>query len=248
MKHLIIPDTQVKPGVQLDHIKALGNYIVKKRPDKIIIMGDWWDFPSISSYNSELEQEGLRLIDDIESGNKAMDLLFSPLQKYNRFKRSRKYLPEIHFTTGNHCNRLHREIAKNPKLYGILGGHLLNAGEYCIVHPFLEVINLDGIHYSHYFYNQKTGRPYGGTAKTKLNQLKFSFVQGHVQELDYARQHLNNGRAMIGITAGAFYMHDEGFLGPQGDHWRGCLMLHDVHDGDAALCEIQLKYLLKNYS
>lgn len=247
MNHLVIPDTQVRPGVPTDHIEALGNYIVRKQPDKIFIMGDWWDLPSLSSYNSELEKEGLRLLDDIEAGNTAMDLLFRPIKKYNRFKRSKKYLPEIHYIAGNHCYRMQRKINDHPELQGVLGNHLFNINKYCINHEFLKVVKADGFHYSHYFYNTKTGRALGGNARTKLNNLKFSFVQGHVQEFDYARQHLNNGKVIIGIVAGAFYAHKEVYLGPQGDHWRGCVSLFDVKNGDAAICEIQLKFLLKNY-
>jgi len=246
MKHLIIPDTQVRAGVALNHIRAAGNYIVSKQPEKIFIMGDWWDLPSLSSYNTPLQAEGLRLLEDINAGNVAMDLLFKPLQAFNKGRR-RKYKPEVHFIPGNHCDRLQRKINQNPELEGILGGHLMNMGKYCIVHPYLEPTNQNGFWYSHFFYNPKTGRPYGGTARTKLTNLKFSFVQGHVQEFDYCRQHLNNGQVLVAIVAGAFYMHDEEYIGPQGDHWRGLVMLHDVRDGNAAICEVQLDYLLRKY-
>jgi len=246
MRHLIIPDTQVREGVPIKHIKAAGNYIVEKQPEKIIILGDWWDFPSLSSYNKKLQAEGLRLLADINAGNLAMDALFAPLAKYNKGRR-KKYKPEVHFLTGNHEDRLFRVILDHPELEGVLGWHMMNMHKYCTVHDFKTPVNIDGITYSHFFYNPKTSKPYGGQARTKLNNLKFSFVQGHVQEFDYCRQHLNNGRVLIGVVAGAFYMHDEEYIGPQGDHWRGLIMLNDVRDGDAALCEVQLKYLIDNY-
>ena len=34
--HMIVPDTQVREGVPLDHLRAAGNYIVDKKPDTII--------------------------------------------------------------------------------------------------------------------------------------------------------------------------------------------------------------------
>ena len=72
-------------------------------------------------------------------------------------------------------------------------------------------------------------------------------MQGHVQVLDIAREDLNNGRVLRGLVAGAFYMHDEPYIGPQGDHWRGCVLLHDVKNGDYAINEVQMQWLLDKY-
>jgi hypothetical protein len=45
------------------------------------------------------------------------------------------------------------------------------------------------------------------------------------------------------IIAGSCYEHDEDFMGPQGNkHWRGAVMLHDVHDGEFDIMPISLKY------
>ena len=43
MRHCFIPDTQIYPGANINHINAAGRYIKEKKPDKIIIGGDWWD-------------------------------------------------------------------------------------------------------------------------------------------------------------------------------------------------------------
>ncbi len=48
---LVIGDTQVKPGETQEHIEHIGEYIVDKRPDVIVCIGDWFDFPSLSSYD-----------------------------------------------------------------------------------------------------------------------------------------------------------------------------------------------------
>ena len=47
MNILLIPDTQVKPGVPLDHLHALSRFIVHRRPDAIVHIGDHWDMPSL---------------------------------------------------------------------------------------------------------------------------------------------------------------------------------------------------------
>ena len=43
MKICVIPDTQVKPDVPLDHLLYAGRYIASKKPDVIVMIGDWWD-------------------------------------------------------------------------------------------------------------------------------------------------------------------------------------------------------------
>src|SRR4051812_29162536 len=40
--HLVIPDCQVKPGVRTDHMDWIGNFIVEKKPDVIVNIGDFW--------------------------------------------------------------------------------------------------------------------------------------------------------------------------------------------------------------
>ena len=47
-KHLVIPDSQVRPGVDTSYLKWIGQYIVDKKPDTIIHIGDFADMPTIS--------------------------------------------------------------------------------------------------------------------------------------------------------------------------------------------------------
>lgn len=87
MKHMVIPDTQVKPGVPMNHLTAAGNYIVRKRPDVIIHIGDHWDMASLSSYDrGKKAMEGRRVLADIQAGKDAMDLLLAPLKALQKTK------------------------------------------------------------------------------------------------------------------------------------------------------------------
>ena len=54
MKIVVIPDTQVKVGTSIDHIRAAGNYIVEHKPDHVVVLGDWYDMPSLSRFNTEM--------------------------------------------------------------------------------------------------------------------------------------------------------------------------------------------------
>ena len=82
MKHLVIPDTQIKPGIDISHLNALGNYILDQRPDKIIMLGDWADMHSLSSYDSGKKAgEGARYDDDIVAANVALGVLMEPIRR-----------------------------------------------------------------------------------------------------------------------------------------------------------------------
>lgn len=252
-KILVIPDTQVKDGVDLSHLKALGNYIVEKKPDVIVHIGDHYDMESLSSYASTKEKEGRRVNSDLQAGWEGMKELLEPLRQYNEKRRrykERMYRPRMEFCLGNHEERLRRYIDANPALDGVMSYPEAFQLEFFgwNVNEFLKPVVIEGISFAHYFYNPMSGRPYGGTCHTKLKNIKNSFVMGHQQGLDMATTTGNDGKKYWGIVAGSFYTHEEGYIGPQGnDHWRGALMLHNVEDGGCDPCVIGMNYLLENY-
>jgi predicted phosphodiesterase len=93
MKILVIPDTQVRDGVNLDHLEACGRYIIDKKPDVIVHIGDHFDMPSVSYYNKKIEVEGQRIVKDIDSGKEGMARLMKPLMEYNAKKKKQKKRP-----------------------------------------------------------------------------------------------------------------------------------------------------------
>lgn len=237
--HLVIADTQVKPGVDISHLYALNRLIRDRKPDVIVHIGDHWDFESLCSYDGKgtLKVEGRRVKADIEAGNRAMDIITANLD----------YKPELHFLFGNHEYRLERYVDSNPQLDGFLGYGELNLTGWT-THPFLTIAKIDGVHYSHYFANPLTGRPWGGMITTMLKNIGYSFTMGHRQELAYGRKDLTNGGVCHGLVAGAFYMHDEEYKGPQGNHhWRGLIYKHSVSEGDYDIEIISLDRVLKLY-
>jgi hypothetical protein len=252
-EHFIIPDTQVKPGVPLDHLTAAGNYIVDRQPSTIIHLGDHFDMHSLSSYDEgTAKSEGARYQEDINAGLWGMDYLLTPIRALNawRYRRGvKQYRPRMVFLIGNHEERIMRHVNKYPNLIGKLSYkdlELENLG--WEVHDFLEMVVIDGVHYAHYFYNPNTGKPLGGVASTRLKNIGFSFTMGHQQGLDTAIRFLSNGQVHRGTIAGSFYQHDEGYKGPQGnDHFQGCLYKHEVKDGNYCLMELSLDYLMKEW-
>lgn len=252
-EHLIIPDTQVKPGVDLGHLEALGNYILEKKPDVIVHLGDHFDMHSLSSYDKGTKKaEGANYEADIQVGIEAMELLFKPINKYNsrrKKNKSKQYKPRLEFLLGNHEQRIERHVNANPELFGKLSYKDLELERFgWNVNQFLKPVVIDGVHYAHYFYNPMTGHPWGGTAATKLKNVGFSFTQGHQQGLDMANRPLANGDMIRGIVAGSFYQHEEDYKGPQANnHWRGVIYKHEVHQGDYCIMELSLDYLMRNW-
>lgn len=245
-EHLVIPDTQVKDGVNTDHLEALGNYILEKRPDVIVHLGDHWDMPSLAtSYHKRGDAyfEGKRYSKDIAAGHAGMERLIAPLRK----ARAKGYRPEMYFLEGNHEQRVRRLQESEPTLSSVVGPDDFAIETYgWKFHPFLEPVCIDGVWYAHYFYQQKTGRPYGGMVQTRLKNIGFSFTQGHQQGLDYAHRELANGRRMCGLVAGSFYSHEEEYRGPQAtNEYRGIVYCHEVHDGQYDLMMVSLDYLTR---
>jgi predicted phosphodiesterase len=257
MKLLVIPDTQVRAGVPTDHIRAAGNYIVKHKPDHIVVMGDWWDMPSLSRFNTNLESEGLKLKADLDAGDDAMMELMMPIINYNVKRKSQKksgYKPKLTYIVGNHDPqvRLPRLIEEHPILEGFLedrtDAFLEGLGFHVV--PFLQIENIEGIRFSHYIQNPHSvkGAPLGGAIDTMLKNAGHSFVMGHQQTYKMGKHYLSDGTQRLGIVAGAFYDHEERYQGPQGNkHWRGIVQLNDVKDGSADVCELSLDYLKRKY-
>ena len=253
MKHAFIPDLQIKPGVDLSYLSHIGRYLADKKPDRIILIGDVADMPSLSSYDvGKKSFEGRTYKADVESVHEGMRLLMQPIfdeqQKLVNGGRKR-WKPELILTLGNHEDRINRAINLDRKLDGLISIRDLGYSNFgWQVFPFLEVVVRDGIAYSHYFTSGIMGRPVG-TASMQLNKKHMSCVAGHQQGRQIAYGRRADGKEMTSIIAGSCYLHDESYLGSQGNqHWRGMYMFHNVDDGSFDEMAVPLSYLIENYS
>lgn len=252
MKHFIIPDCQVRPGDDLTYLRKIGQYVADKQPDVIVCLGDFADMPSLSSYDvGKRQYEGRRYNADIESAVRAMSRLMAPiyeLKEQQRRNRKKVYSPRLVMTLGNHENRINRAVDNDPKIEGLISVKDLGYEEFgWEVHPFLDVVVINDIAYSHYFPTGVAGRP-ATTANAQLGKKHMSCVAGHQQGLQIATAHRADGRRLTSIIAGSCYEHNEDYLGPQGNkHWRGALMFHEVNDGQFDLMPVSLDYLNKRY-
>lgn len=252
MKHLILPDVQAKPGVDFSYLNKIGHYIVEKKPDRLICIGDFADMPSLSTYDvGKKAFEGKRYKADIEASHEAMNALLEPLWSFNakaKKNKEKQYHPKMVLTLGNHENRINRAVNDDPKLDGVLSILDLGYATYgWEVIPFLEPTVLDGVAYCHYFTTGLMGRPVT-TAAACLTKKHMSCIQGHQQGLQIATGYTADGRKLTSVIAGSCYEHDEDYMSFQGNkHWRGFLVAHDVNDGDFDLMPVSLNYINKKY-
>jgi hypothetical protein len=252
IKHLVIPDTQVKPGQDLRRFHWLGQYIVDKKPNVIIHIGDHWDMPSLSSYDvGKKAFEGRRYIHDITVGNEAMDIMMSYINvEIERLRANKKKLwkPRLVFTLGNHENRIERAINSDSKLDGLLKYDDFNLAQHrWEVVPFLQPVVIDGVAYCHYFTSGIMGRPVS-SARLLMTKKMMSCVQGHVQDRDIAFGRRADGSDITTLFAGIFYEHDEDYLTPQTNgSWSGVWMLNDVVNGSFDEMPVSIKYLKRKY-
>lgn len=208
-KHLVIPDTQMKPGISTEYLRWIGEYICDKRPDVVVHLGDHADMPSLSSYDKgKRSAEGKRVQKDIDAAIDGMKALLTPLrnlQKEQEAKGEAVYTPRLVFTLGNHCERIMRHVNANPELHGFLSYDNLRYKEFgWEVYDYLTPVSVDGVTYIHFMPNPMTGKPFSGMVANTLKTVGESFTQGHKQTLEVHTRFLPfSGKQQWGIVAGS---------------------------------------------
>lgn len=252
-RHLWIPDTQIRPGVPLDHIAWIAKYAIKHKFDVIGCLGDWWDFPSLNGHEQpgSVPLEGARFADDLFVGNEAFRTLSQPIEAaIERVAKSHHVVwrPRLVFIEGNHEIRADRVASNNPKLVGTVGSDKCDTRGW-ERYPFLERVWVDDILVTHYLQNANSSKPIGGGVENRLTKVGCSFIQGHEQGFLPGAKVLASGRTIRGIIAGSCYLHRENYRGAQGqDHFRGVIVLNEVRgEGRFSFMDVTLDFLCREY-
>lgn len=251
-RHLVIPDVQLKPGVPTDHINWISKYIVDKKPDVLVIIGDWADMSSLSSYDKGKKSfEGRTYRADILAANDALQMLMAPIEAEQKrlLRRKRKHwnMRKI-VTLGNHEERINRAVENQRELDGMISTDDLFFKQWGFeVYPFLQPVVVDGVAYCHYFPSGVKNLPVS-SARMLLVKHHMSCFAGHLQGRDIAYGKRADGRKLTGIICGSAYLHDEPYMGPQGNqHWRGIYVLNEVQDGQFDEMPVSLSFLKERY-
>jgi len=252
MKLLVLPDVQFRPGDSTNFLRNIGQYIVDKQPDCIVCLGDFADMASLSSYDvGKKSFEGKRYIKDVEATHVAMEALLGPLNEYNasaKKNKTKQYKPRRVMLYGNHEHRIEKAVNNDAKLEGVLKLDDLGYKSFgWETYPFLEVMVIEGVAFSHYFTSGMLGRPCSSAA-AQLSKKHMSCVAGHQQGLQISTSVRADGKKITSVIAGSCYESEHDYLGPQGNtHWRGALMLHNLNDGEFDLVPLPLHYINNKY-
>ena len=239
----VIPDTQVRPGVLLDHLTWAGKYIAKKQPDVIVQIGDFTDMSSLSQHDEpgSARMEGQRYKNDIDCARRAMDMLLNPIAQVAG------YNPVMVLTLGNHEDRITRTLNRDKKLEGFMSLADLQYEEAWQVIPFLQPVTIGGVAFCHYFPSGVMGRPITSASQI-LKTLHMSAFAGHQQGRDISYSKRADGRDMTAIISGSFYQHAEEYMSPfTNNHWRGMYVLHEVKDGSFDEMAVSMNYLKRKF-
>lgn len=244
--HLIIPDSHAHPDFHNKRYEWLGHLINDVKPDVVIDIGDWFDMPSLCSYDRGKKSfEGRRYQKDIEAGLDANDRMLSVV------RRQKQSLPRFVRCLGNHENRISKAIESDPVLEGTIGiGDLQSEQFRWEVYPFLTPVDVDGVNYAHYFISGVLGKPIGGDNLARsilLKQLK-SCTQGHSHLLDYCVRTSVDGKRIRGLSVGSFLDYEADWAGQVNKLWHnGVVICRDVQDGDYDMEHVSIERMKEEY-
>lgn len=247
LKIAVITDAQVMPGVPMDHLGWAGEYVAAKKPDVIVCIGDFGDFPSLARFGrGERDSAGHRWAKDLAAFHQGMQLLLGPI--HAAMAADPKWKPRFIFLDGNHESHIERITQEYPFLEGTISHDDLCLEEYgWEVYPFLQPVAIGGVAFCHYFPSGVMGKPIS-SAPAILRKLHMSAFAGHQQGREIAYSRRADGGNLTAIISGSFYQHQYKYLSPfTNAHWRGAWFLHQVKDGKFDEMGLSLDYLLRRF-
>lgn len=212
MKLLVIPDPHAHPDYDHERFSALGELVVRERPDVVLCTGDWADMESLSTHEARGSKafEGRRYARDIEAVHQSLELFHAPINAcYERQAAGHRarYKPRLVFTIGNHEDRIDRALNSLPELDGVIGIKDLHLAEHgWEVYPYKDTVDIGGWQCSHFHSSGTMGAPIGGVnaARQTLMKQHTSTIAGHAHTLDYSTEVRRDGVRIHALIAGVF--------------------------------------------
>lgn len=255
MNILIVPDAHANPDTNNNRFNYLGNFILEKRPDIIVNLGDLSDLNSLSSYDKGKKSfEGRRYRNDVACTIDALEKIDAPFKLFNEtrknIKKAQISYPRKIITLGNHEKRVDRAIENSPELEGVMSINDLKYREFGYeVYPFRIPVNIEGIWFCHYFVSGVLGQAISGIgiASSLIQKNMASSICGHAHTYDYAIRSRPDGSKVIGLCAGWYGEEVTYEEATENLYWSGLTMLNDVHDGIFDIEQFSMERIKRNY-
>lgn len=251
---LVVPDPHAHPEFGNDRADWLGKFILDRKPDFVVNMGDTFDMPSLSSYDKgKASFHGNSYEEDVKAGLDFLDRMWYPIKKAKRKK------PHSVFLVGNHEARLTKVLEYDPQLSGDRFGVSFN--NYQLKDYHNEVVyydgqtpgiySIEGVSFAHYLISGIMGRPISGEhhAASLIAKTHSSCVVAHSHTVDWAVRSTVTGKTIMGLVSGVFQDYDAKWAGSCNDlWWPGLVYLRGVEDGSYDPEFISLGALRREYS
>lgn len=259
---LCIGDGHTTPEKDNDHWRGIGKLIVERRPEKVVMMGDFCSFDSLSHWNASKKGnrmlEGKRYLAEIACANEALDYLLQPLlelQAYQREIHKQLYRPELVFITGNHDNWCTDYSNSNPEMHGFVAWEQqlqLRERGFRII-PDKGKYFSDGICFMHAPINAAGKQVAGNTAvRTALTLTNQSLVFAHTHRKEgICATRVGSHDLIQVLTVGCCFHGEAGeyVRGATTSEWRGVVLLHTWDTpGRFDVEEVSLERLAREYT
>jgi len=184
MTIMAIGDSHDQPNISKDRFKWMGMHAATLKPDRIIHIGDFASWDSVSTHEERgSASHAMRpsFKTDLESCEEAMCALYKEVSHLD--------IPQD-MTAGNHEDRIHRFENKNPETVGTLFTQFeeMAARYRWRIHPYGQWLLVDGVGFIHVPMNIM-GRPYGGQNSENqiANHATHSIVFGHTHRSTFRK-------------------------------------------------------------
>jgi hypothetical protein len=206
-------------------------------PDCIIIGGDFISCSSLSHWdrNKRMLMEGRRYRADIDTANKALNLMFQDLAKLQtRQKRNKKkvYRPTIVYLIGNHEEWVDKYLETHPELEGTIGVekdlHLKRRG---ILYKEKHIV--DNVLFQHAMIgNNGVAIACKHTPKKALEMSSMNTITYHTHKLELMGESDHpSGVVRTALTGGCFFEGIPKYI-PKAlpPYWRGVQIVHTLSE------------------
>lgn len=256
---LFFADAHVEPGQDLKRATALGRFIVDRKPDNIVDLGDTFSMTAISGWDNGkgLTMEGKRYKDDVAAATMFTNKLFGPLKELNEQQRNNKvrlYRPFKLRMRGNHEDRESRFMEDNPQLGGHLDIDSMSGytDNFDVVMQYKERYILNGINIMHCPL-AGNGQPISGLhiPHKTLQRFVNHSITGHYHRAESSStKRTDSEHLQRAIICPAFFDGQPYYLSPNAPATinRGVLMIHQMDSMVPEIEEISLERLYAYYS
>lgn len=249
---LLVPDVHAKPGDDLARLEEMRLWLKlrKQSLDKIVQIGDLWDFDSLCTHDMHTPEWHTRsLRGDIDAGFRALDILISTAKDHQLTPN------DVHIVGGNHEERYDKYLKSDNRLltsdFPATVRALIAANAHTKdvkYHTFLKPYSTYGITFSHYFVSGVMGRPVGGE-RPAANLLRSQFISsvcGHSHLYDFAERTRGDGTKIYALVSGCFVNPNTPFAYAGAARklwWNGFHLLHCYRPGEFDVESINIERL-----